>query len=119
MITDRTDAPQQPKTGEVPVQSVPTDDDVYRLRLYVAGASPKSLQAFANLKRLCEAHLADRYQIEIIDLMEHPRLARGDEIVAVPTLVRQLPAPMRRIIGDLSDTERVLLGLALPAEGIG
>lgn len=119
MTTDRTDAPQQPTTGALPVQSVPADDEIYRLRLYVAGASPKSLEAFANLKRLCEAHLANRYQIEIIDLLEHPMLARGDEIVAVPTLVRQLPAPMRRIIGDLSDTERVLLGLELEAGNTG
>jgi circadian clock protein KaiB len=87
--------------------------DVWRLRLYVAGPSPKSLTAFANLKRLCETHLEGRYEIEVIDLVEHPRLARGDEIIAIPTLVRQLPSPMRKIIGDLSDTDRVLVGLQL------
>ncbi len=91
----------------------PLDSEVYRLRLYVAGESPKSLEAFRNLKHLCEHHLAGRYEIEIVDLLEHPRLARGDEIIAIPTLVRKLPAPMRKIIGDLSDTDRVLVGLQL------
>ena len=84
---------------------------VYKLRLYVAGQTPKSLRAFANLKELCEAHLKGRYQIEVVDLLEHPRLARGDQIVAIPTLVRKLPPPLRKIIGDLSSTERVLVGL--------
>ncbi|HSO82247.1 circadian clock KaiB family protein [Thiocapsa sp.] len=83
------------------------------LRLYVAGQSPRSLRAFENLKALCETHLAGRYDIEIIDLLENPRLARGDQIVAVPTLVRKLPEPVRKIIGDLSNTERVLVGLDL------
>jgi circadian clock protein KaiB len=83
------------------------------LRLYVAGQSPKSLYALANLERLCEAHLAGRYEIEIIDLVEHPSLAKGDDILAIPTLVRRLPAPSRRIIGDLSNTARVLAGLQL------
>ena len=87
--------------------------ETWRLRLYVAGESPKSREAFVNLKRFCETHLADRYKIEVVDLLENPRLARGDEIVAIPTLVRQLPAPMRKIIGDLSDTHRVLVGLQL------
>lgn len=94
-------------------QTTETTLEPWRLRLYVAGESPKSLEAFANLKRLCEDHLADRYEIEVVDLLENPRLARGDEIVAIPTLVRQLPAPMRKIIGDLSDTDRVLVGLQL------
>lgn len=85
----------------------------WRLRLYVAGQTPKSLQAFANLKEICEQHLAGRYEIEVIDLLEHPQLARGDEIIAVPTLVRHLPEPITKIIGDLSDTERVLVGLQL------
>lgn len=85
----------------------------WRLRLYVAGESSASLTAFANLKLLCETHLKGRYEIEIVDLVEHPRLARGDEIVAIPTLVRQLPHPIRRIIGDLSDADRVLVGLQL------
>ncbi|MDN7024485.1 circadian clock protein KaiB [Methanoculleus sp. FWC-SCC1] len=85
--------------------------EVYTLRLYVAGQTPKSLAAFANLKRLCEEHLAGRYTIEVIDLLEHPQLARGDQIFAVPTLVRKLPPPLRKIIGDLSNTEKVLVGL--------
>lgn len=86
------------------------------LRLYVAGQSPKSLQALANLKRLCEAHLGSGYEIEVVDLVEHPRLAEGDEIVAIPTLVRRLPDGMRKIIGDLSDPERVIVGLQLMPE---
>ncbi len=86
---------------------------VWRLRLYVAGESPKSLVAFANLKALCETHMAGKYEIEIVDLIQHPRLARGDEIVAIPTLVRQLPSPIRKIIGDLSDTDQVLVGLQI------
>ena len=85
----------------------------WRLRLYVAGQTPKSVAAFANLKRICEEHLAGRYEIEVIDLLEHPQLARGDEIIALPTLVRHLPEPITKIIGDLSDTERVLVGLQL------
>jgi circadian clock protein KaiB len=83
------------------------------LRLYVAGQTPKSLTAFANLKKLCEQHVPGRYQIEIIDLLEHPQLAAGDQILAIPTLVRQLPPPLKKIIGDLSNTERVLVGLDL------
>ena len=84
---------------------------VWKLRLYVAGQTPKSIRAFANLKALCEEHLKGLYQIEVVDLLEHPRLARGDQIVAIPTLVRRLPPPVRKIIGDLSSTERVLVGL--------
>jgi circadian clock protein KaiB len=83
------------------------------LRLYVAGQTPKSITAIANLKRLCEEHLAGRYSIEVVDLVQNPQLARGDQILAIPTLVRKLPAPMRKIIGDLSNTERALLGLDL------
>jgi len=79
----------------------------------VAGQTPKSLRAFSNLKVFCEEHLKGRYQIEVIDLLEDPTMARGDQIVAVPTLVRELPQPVRKIIGDLSDTDRVLVGLAL------
>src|ERR1700686_738843 len=86
---------------------------VWNLRLYVAGQTPKSIRAFANLKVLCEEHLEGRYQIEVIDLREHPQLARGDQIVAVPTLVRRLPKPVRTIIGDLSDSVRLLVGLDL------
>jgi len=83
------------------------------LRLYVAGQTPKSLTAFANLRRICETHLAGRYEIEVIDLLERPQLAEGDEIIAIPTLVRRLPPPVTKLIGDLSDTERVLVGLQL------
>jgi circadian clock protein KaiB len=89
------------------------EDEHWYLRLYVAGQSPKSLRAFANLKSMCEDHLAGHYEIEVIDLVEHPSLARGDDILAIPTLVRRLPAPARKIIGDLSDRERVLVGLRL------
>ena len=84
---------------------------VWQLRLYVAGQTPKSIRAFANLKALCEEYLKGSYQIEVIDLLEHPQLARGDQIIAIPTLVRKLPPPVRKIIGDLSSTERVLVGL--------
>jgi circadian clock protein KaiB len=90
--------------------------DYYNLRLYVAGQTPKSLQAFANLKRICEEHLEGRYHIEVVDLLENPQLARGDQILAIPTLVRKLPEPIRKIIGDLSNTERVLVGLDLRME---
>jgi circadian clock protein KaiB len=90
-----------------------TGDAEWELRLYVAGQTTKSLTAFANLQRLCDEHLAGKYRIEVIDLMKHPQLARGDEIIAVPTLVRKLPEPMRKIIGDLSDTTKVLVGLQL------
>jgi circadian clock protein KaiB len=83
----------------------------HHLRLYVAGQSPKSLHAFANLRKLCDEHLAGHYEIEVIDLAEHPSLAQADDILAIPTLVLRLPPPLRRIIGDLSNTERVLGGL--------
>jgi len=86
---------------------------IWRLRLYVAGQTPKSLVALSNLKKICENHLRGRYDIEVIDLLEKPKLSRGDQILAIPTLVRKLPKPVRKIIGDLSDTERVLVGLNL------
>jgi circadian clock protein KaiB len=85
----------------------------YSLRLYVAGQTPKSVLAFANLKRICEDHMAGRYELEVIDLLQNPQLAHGDQIFAVPTLVRRLPEPVKKIIGDLSNTERVLVGLDL------
>jgi circadian clock protein KaiB len=101
----------QPKTNG---QRVSTEKPKqWQLRLYVAGQTPKSVTAFANLKRICEEHLAHQYEIEVIDLIENPRLAREDQIVAIPTLVRKLPEPIRKIIGDLSDTERTLVGLQL------
>jgi circadian clock protein KaiB len=89
------------------------DGDVWNLRLYVAGQTPRSIAAFANLKRLCEEHLSGRYNIEVVDLIKHPQLAAGDQIVAIPTLVRKLPEPLRKIVGDLRDTERALVGLQL------
>jgi len=85
----------------------------YRLRLYVAGQTPNSITAFTNLKKICDEHLKGRYEIEIVDLLQKPQLARGDQILAIPTLVRRLPAPVKKIIGDLSNTERVLVGLDL------
>lgn len=88
-------------------------EETWELRLYVAGETPKSLAAFQNLKRLCEEYLAGRYRIEVIDLVKNPKLARDEQIVAIPTLVRKLPDPIRRIVGDLSDTERTLVGLQL------
>jgi circadian clock protein KaiB len=85
----------------------------WRLRLYVAGNTPNSIAAFSNLKEICEKHLGGRYQIEVVDLLENPTLAKGDQIVAIPTLVRKLPYPVKKIIGDLSNRERVLVGLDL------
>ncbi|HTU66655.1 MAG TPA: circadian clock KaiB family protein [Steroidobacteraceae bacterium] len=87
--------------------------DKWDLRLYVAGQTPKAGRAFANLRKICEEHLAGRYSIEVIDLVENPALGRGDQILALPTLVRKLPTPIKKIIGDLSNTERVLVGLDL------
>ena len=89
----------------------PAGDEVWVLRLYVAGQTPRAIAALDNLQRLCEQHLAGKYHIEVIDLLRTPRLARDDQIIAVPTLVRKLPRPVRKVIGDLSDTERVLVGL--------
>ena len=92
-------------------QSVSDELNRWNLRLYVAGQTPRSLTAVKNLKQICEEYLKGQYHIEVIDLMENPTLARGDQILAVPTLVRKLPQPIRKIIGDLSNTERVLVGL--------
>jgi circadian clock protein KaiB len=88
-----------------------SDESIYLLRLYVAGQTAKSIAAFANLKKICEEHLHGKYKIEVIDLLENPSLAQGDQILALPTLVRRLPPPVKKIIGDLSNTERVLVGL--------
>jgi circadian clock protein KaiB len=95
------------------IEDANPQNSAWLLRLYVAGQTPKSVTAFANLKKICADYLEDKYSIELIDLLENPQLARGDQIVAIPTLVRNLPAPMRKIIGDLSNTERVLIGLDL------
>ena len=91
--------------------------DNYALKLYVAGQTPKAVRAFSNLRKICEEHLEGRYSIEVIDLVENPQLGRGDQILALPTLVRRLPAPIKKIIGDLSNTERVLVGLDLRPRG--
>jgi circadian clock protein KaiB len=99
-------APRRPAKG-------PADGETYELRLYVAGHTTRSVRAFANLKKICEEHLQGRYRIEVVDLLKNPTLARGDQILAVPTLVRQLPPPVKKIIGDFSNTERVLVGLNL------
>lgn len=87
--------------------------DFWDLRLYVAGQTPKSMAAIANLQKFCDQHLAGKYRIEVVDLVPNPQLARTDQILAIPTLVRRLPSPMRKIIGDLSNTERVLVGLEI------
>ena len=97
------------KEPRTPVKS----EEFWELRLYVAGQTTRAIAAFANLKKLCEEHLQGKYRIEVIDLLKNPQLARGDQILAVPTLVRKLPQPVRKIIGDLSNTERVLVGLDL------
>ena len=93
-------------------------EETFDLRLYVAGQTPKAIRAFANLRTICDEHLAGRYRIEVIDLLEDPQLGRGDQILALPTLVRRLPVPIKKIIGDLSNTERVLVGLDIrPRQG--
>lgn len=105
----------EPETpGPTESTSLVGDDlDLWELRLYVAGRTPKSITAFANLKKLCEEHLVGRYTIEVIDLLEQPHLAEGDEIIAIPTVVRKLPEPVKKIVGDLSNSERSLVGLQL------
>ena len=98
-----------------PPSPSPSGSKAYQLRLYVAGQTPKSVVALTNLKQICDEHLAGQYEIEIIDLLINPQLASGDQILGVPTLVRRLPEPIKKIIGDLSNTERVLVGLDLRA----
>jgi circadian clock protein KaiB len=105
--------PTKPKSASPKARPAKAKSDTFVLRLYVAGQTPKSIAAFTNLNKICKEHLAGRYQIEVIDLLENPKLARGDQILAIPTLVRELPVPVRKIIGDLSNTERVLIGLDL------
>jgi circadian clock protein KaiB len=97
----------------VKTSPAPSDNSAWELRLYVAGERPRSMAAIANLKEICDVHLSGSVRIEIVDLLENPALARADEILAIPTLVRKLPPPLRKIIGDLSNTERVLVGLDL------
>ena len=101
------------RTAGNPPPESPDDGECWNLRLYVAGQTPKSLRALANLKEICETYLAGKYHIEIVDLLANPQQASGDQILALPTLIRKLPEPVRKIIGDLSNTERVLVGLDL------
>jgi len=101
------------QSPEARVAAPPSTGPIYQLRLYVAGHTPKSVLACKNLKQICEEHLFGRYEIEVIDLRQNPQLAQGDQVLAVPTLVRRLPEPIKKIIGDLSNTERVLVGLDL------
>jgi len=121
MLQQSGEAPEKEEGKESKVKAVlsgngkkaKTDstEEIWNLRLYVAGQTPKSITAFANLKKICEEHLAGKYRIEVIDLLKNPQLAKGDQIIAIPTLVRQLPEPLKKIIGDLANTERVLVGL--------
>jgi circadian clock protein KaiB len=106
MTAKRTPRPRTPR------KATPAGE-FYDLRLYVAGQTSRSLAAITNLRKICKEHLAGRYRIRVIDLLEHPQLARGDQILALPTLVRKLPEPIRKLVGDLSDTERALVGLDL------
>jgi len=107
--------PRAARAGKTKTKAETAADDVdtWKLRLYVAGQSPKCVAAVRNLNRFCEQHLAGRYSIEVIDLLENPRLARDDQILAIPTLVRKIPQPLRKIVGDLSDGERMLVGFDL------
>ena len=98
-------------TGKGKKVKTDSTEEIWNLRLYVAGQTQKSITAFANLKKICEEHLAGKYRIEVIDLIKNPQLAKGDQIIALPTLVRRLPEPITKIIGDLANTERVLVGL--------
>jgi circadian clock protein KaiB len=104
---------RRPKPGSGTPRRPRVAEDFFELRLYVAGQTSRSLAALTNLKKICEEHLQGRYRIEVIDLLEQPQLARGDQILALPTVVRRLPKPIRKLIGDLSDTERALVGLDL------
>ena len=106
--------PENPKTlDELSASGANADANLWELRLYVAGKTAKSVAALENLKKICEQHLPGQYQIEVVDLLVHPQLAKGDQIVAIPTLVRKLPQPIRKVIGDLSNTDRALVGLQL------
>ena len=116
MATTKTRTRAQPRKPALR-KPAPRKPEAWTLRLYVAGQTPKSIRAFANLTVLCEKHLKGRYQIEVVDLLENPHMARGDQIVAIPTLVVKLPQSVRKIIGDLSNTDRVLVGLALQPVG--
>jgi len=101
------------KTAVKKTRKTEPKEEMWLLRLYVAGQTPKSLLAFANLEKICKEHLAGKYEIEVIDLLKNPQLAKGDQILAMPTLVRKLPEPVKKIVGDLSNTVKVLVGLDL------
>ena len=110
-IDKRTTKPRTKVVKPIKRKPMGKNQERFELRLYIAGQTPKSIDAFGNLKRICEEHLKGRYRIEVIDLLQNPTLARGDQILAVPTLVRQLPPPVKKIIGDFSSSEKVLVGL--------
>ena len=105
-----------PKEKKKQIKKGPSEE-IWILKLYVAGQTPKSIAAFANLNKICDEHLAGKYRIQIVDLLKNPKLAKGDQIIAIPTLVRHLPSPVKKIIGDLANTERVLVGLNLKPAG--
>jgi circadian clock protein KaiB len=105
--------PNEPQSLATLNHSAPADPSVWELRLYVAGKTARSVAALENLTKLCQEHLPNQYRIEVVDLLVHPKLAQGDQIVAIPTLVRKLPEPIRKVIGDLSNAERTLVGLQL------
>ena len=109
-MSETLDREEKIRLADLPAEQ---DEERWELRLYVAGQSAKSIAAFANLRALCERYLPGKYDIEVVDLLEKPQLARGDQIVAIPTLVRKLPEPIRKIVGDLSNTEKTLVGLQL------
>ncbi len=111
--SEATPTPRPRAAKTAPPPAAPAGEEKYILRLYIAGQTRKSITAFNNLQKLCEKYLKGNYEIEVIDLLEQPQLAKGHQILAIPTLVREIPTPLRKIIGDLSDTERVLVGLDL------
>ncbi|TVT53174.1 MAG: circadian clock protein KaiB [Sedimenticola thiotaurini] len=113
-MTSKPSGPAKPKAKSAPGKKKASDD--YILKLYVAGLSPKSATAIANINKICEENLQGRYQLDVIDLYQQPQLAEGEQIIAIPTLIKQLPPPLRRVIGDLSNTERVLVGLDIRKE---
>jgi circadian clock protein KaiB len=115
-IADRNEL-ANPSSSKKKANSGNDNDEVWDLRLYTAGQTPRSVAAFANLKRICDEYLPGRYNIEVVDLVKHPQLAAGDQIVAIPTLVRKLPQPLRKIVGDLRNTDSALVGLQLRAPG--
>ncbi len=113
MVRRAHEAPQARATGSLEAVASPTEEERYVLRLYVTGMTLRSMQAIANLRAICETRLQGRYELEVVDIYQHPRLARDEQIVAAPTLIRKLPLPLRRMVGNLSDEERVLMGLDL------